>query len=117
MKRLLLVVLLLAGCSAQASDGLVVTLKTSAKQVESFEPVTITASVSLSGEALLEPDEIDFEMINGDGFSIGTVTPTTNGDGTFEIETSFDAAGTYTIISHVTHAEFHEMPEVKVVLK
>ena len=117
MKRLLLAVLLLAGCSAQANEGLDVTLEANKTQVEAFEPVTFTATVTHEGESVTSGAEIDFEFIDPQGKSIGSVTPTNNEDGTYSIETSFDALGIYTIISHVDYEGQHEMPEVELELK
>ena len=120
MKRMLLIVLLLAGCSAQANEGnegLDVTIEANKTQVEAFEPVTFTATVTHEGESVTGGAEIDFEFIDPQGKSIGSVTPTNNEDGTYSIETSFDALGIYTIISHVDYEGQHEMPEVELELK
>ena len=117
MKRLLLIVLLLAGCSAQVSESLDVSIDASKEQLEAFEPVTITSTISYNGELVVENAEIEFEFINPNGQSIGTVKPTNNDDGTYSIETSFDGTGTYKIIAHVDFEQLHEMPEVEVVLK
>lgn len=114
MKRLLFLVLLLAGCSAQAHESLQVTIETNKQSVEVFEPVTITASVEAGGELVTDGAEIDFELIHPSGQTIGTVNPVNNGDGTYSIETSFDASGIYRIISHVDYEHAHEMPEVEV---
>ena len=115
MKRLLLLVLLLAGCSAQA-EVLDVTISASTKTLQAFEPVTITASVDAGGP-VSEGAEIDFELIAPSGQTMGSVNPTNNGDGTYSIETSFDAAGTYRIIAHVDYDNAHEMPEVEVTVQ
>ena len=117
MKRLLLMVLLLAGCSAHADESLEVSIKANPVQVEAFEPVTITSTISFNGEPVTENAEIEFEFINPNGQSIGTVNPDNNGDGTYSIETSFDGTGTYKIIAHVDYEGLHEMPEVEVSLK
>ena len=117
MKRLLLIVLLLAGCSAQANESLEVSIEASPTQVEAFEPVTIISTISFNGEPVTKNAEIEFEFINSNGQSIGTVNPNNNEDGTYSIETSFDGTGTYKIIAHVDYEELHEMPEVEVSLK
>lgn len=117
MKRLLLTVLLLTGCSAQANETLDVTLNASKSELEAFEPVTITATVTYNGEPIQNDVEIEFELINPTGNAIGSVTPDTSGDGKYTIETSFDGTGTYKVISHVSYGEQHEMPEIEVKLK
>ena len=118
MKKLLLLVLLLAGCSAQAKEeGLVVTLQASDEQLEAFEPVKFTAVVTHNGEAVTEGADIFFELIKEEEYTIGTVNPTNAGDGKYIVETSFDEAGVYKVISHVTVNGLHEMPFVKVELK
>ncbi|MBD8035889.1 MULTISPECIES: FixH family protein [Solibacillus] len=118
MKKLLyLLVLLLAGCSAPSAETIEVTIKASEQEVEAFEPVKITSHVTLNNESISSGVEIEFELINPDGTSIGTVTPTNEGEGLYSIETSFDGQGTYKIISHVSYGELHEMPEVEVTLK
>lgn len=117
MKRLFFTVLLLTGCSAQATEHLEVTIEASKQTVEAFEPVTITAQIEADGKAVIENAEVDFELIHPSGQTIGTVNPTNNGDGTYSIETSFDASGVYRIISHVDYEEMHEMPEVEVKVK
>jgi uncharacterized protein YfaS (alpha-2-macroglobulin family) len=114
VKRLLLVVLLLAGCSAHATENLQVTIEANKQTIEAFEPVLITASVEAAGKPVITDAEVDFELIHPSGKTIGTVNPTNNGDGTYSIETSFDAEGVYRIISHVDHGHEHEMPEVEV---
>lgn len=117
MKKLLLIVLLLAGCSAQANETLDVTLNASKSELEAFEPVTITATVMYNGEPLQDDVEIEFELINPNGNSIGSVKPDASGDGKYTIDTSFDGTGTYKVISHVSYGELHEMPEIEVKLK
>ena len=108
--------LLLAGCSAQAHE-LQVTIETNKQSVEVFEPVTITASIEAAGKPVSVDATVDFELIHPTGKTIGTVNPENNGDGTYSIETSFDAAGIYRIISHVDHGQEHEMPEVELTVK
>lgn len=117
MKRLLLTVLLLTGCSAQANETLDVTLNASKSELEAFEPVTITATVMYNGKPIQNDVEIEFELINPTGNAIGSVNPDTSGDGKYAIETSFDGTGTYKVISHVSYGELHEMPEIEVKLK
>ncbi len=117
MKRLLFLVLLLAGCSAQAHESLQVTIEANKQSVEVFEPVTITASVEAAGKPVSVDATVDFELIHPTGKTIGTVNPENNGDGTYSIETSFDAEGIYRIISHVDYEHEHEMPEVEVTVK
>lgn len=118
MKKLLyLIVLLLAGCSAPPTETLEVTIKATKHEVEAFEPVKITSLVTVDNEPISSGAELEFELINPDGTSIGTVTPTNEGEGLYAIETSFDGQGTYKIISHVSYGDLHEMPEVEVTLK
>ena len=117
MKRLLLIMLLLAGCSTHAEESLKVSIDVSKTQLEEFEPVTITSTISYNGEPIAQNAEIEFEFINPNGQSIGTVKPTNNDDGSYSIETSFDGTGTYKIIAHVDYEKLHEMPEVEVELK
>lgn len=117
MIRLLFLVLLLAGCSAQAHENLQVTIEATKQSVEIFEPVTIKASVKASGEPVSADAVVDFELIHPSGKTMGSVNPENNGDGTYSIETSFDAAGIYRIISHVDYGSEHEMPEVEVTVK
>lgn len=121
MKRLLLIVLLLAGCSAQANEelneGLIVTLTTTKSEIQAFEAVTFTATVTFAGEKVVDGADIAIEFIDPNGVSIGSVTPTNHKDGSYSVETSFDALGTYTIISHVDYEGLHEMPTVEVELK
>lgn len=117
MKRLLLLVLLLAGCSAQAQESLQVSIEVNKQSVKIFEPVTITASVEASGKPVSNEAVVDFELIHPSGKTMGSVNPANNGDGTYSIETSFDAAGIYRIISHVDYGSAHEMPEVEVTVK
>ncbi len=109
--------LLLAGCSAQETEHLEVTIEASKQNVEAFEPITITAQIEAGEKPVTENAEVDFELINPNGQTIGTVNPINNGDGTYSIETSFDASGVYRIISHVDYEEMHEMPEVEVKVK
>ena len=108
--------LLLAGCSAQA-HALQVTIEATKQSVEIFEPVTITASVEASGKPVRDEAVALFELIHPSGKTMGSVNPQNNGDGTYSIETSFDAAGIYRVIAHVDHGEAHEMPEVEVTVK
>lgn len=117
VKRLLLIVLLLAGCSAQVNKGLIVTLTTTKTEIQAFEPVTFTATILFDDEKVVDGADIAIEFIDPNGVSIGSVTPTNLGDGRYFVETSFDALGTYTIISHVDYEGLHEMPTVEVELK
>lgn len=117
MKRLIFVMLLLAGCSANTTEQLHVTISASKDELESFEPVTITALITYQNEPILEGAEVEFELINVDGKSLGSVNPTNDGNGSYSIETSFDGTGIYKIISHVSYEQYHEMPEVEVELK
>lgn len=116
-EKILLTILLLAGCSAQASETLDVKLDASKTELEAFEPVTITAAVTYNGEPVQDSAEIEFELINPAGNAIGSVKPEYGGDGKYTIETSFDGTGTYKVISHVSYKELHEMPEIEVTLK
>lgn len=116
MKRLLFLVLLLAGCGTQAHE-LQVTIEATKQSVEIFEPVTITARIEASGKPVSDEAVVDFELIHPSGKTMGSVNPQNNGDGTYSIETSFDAAGIYRIISHVDYGQAHEMPEVEVTVK
>lgn len=117
MKRFALLVLLLAGCSAQEEGNLQVTIYSNKQTIEAFEPIVITASIETSGNPVSSKAEIDFELIHPSGKTIGTVNPTNNEDGTYSIITSFDEAGTYRIISHVDYEHEHEMPEIEVTVK
>lgn len=118
MKKLhCFLVLVLAGCSAPPAETLEVTMKATKQEVEAFEPVKITSLVTVNNEPISSGAELEFELINPDGTSIGAVTPTNEGNGVYSIETSFDGQGTYKIISHVSYGELHEMPEVEVTLK
>lgn len=117
MKRLLLIALLLAGCSTQLTEPLQVTIEANKQQVAAFEPITITAHIEADGKPVTEGAEIDFELINPSGQTIGTVNPINNDDGSYSIETSFDATGTYRIISHVDYEQSHEMPKVEVTVQ
>lgn len=117
MKQLLLIVLVLAGCSTQITEPLQVTIEANKQQVAAFEPVTITAHIAAGGQPVLEGAEIDFELINPSGQTIGTVNPTNHQDGSYSIETSFDAAGMYRIISHVDYEQLHEMPIAEVTVQ
>jgi hypothetical protein len=117
IRVIFLVVLLIVGCSDQASEGLQVTIEASKGQVEVFEPVAFTAELLFKGTPLKNGAEIEFELINPQGQSIGLVIPTNVGDGSYTIETSFDLAGTYKVIAHVSYEGLHEMPEVEVTLQ
>ena len=117
MKKLCLLVLLLAGCSGPPTEKLEVTIKATKHEVEAFEPVKITSLVTVNNEPISSGAELEFELVNPDGKSVGTVTPTNEGEGQYSIETSFDGLGTYKIISHVSYGGLHEMPEVEVTLK
>ena len=117
MKKLLLTVLLLAGCSTQANETLEVTLNASKTELEAFEPVTFSAAVMYNEEPVQDNVEIEFELISPTGSSIGSVKPDLIGNGKYSIETSFDGTGTYKVISHVSYGELHEMPEIEVKLK
>ena len=120
VKRLIFVLLLLAGCSntsEQHLGQLEVTIDASKKELEAFEPVTIKAIVTYDDKPIAEGADIEFELINADGKSIGSVNPSNDGDGQYSIETSFDGKGTYKIISHVSYEQYHEMPVVEVELK
>jgi uncharacterized lipoprotein YajG len=117
LKRFILVVLLLAGCSEQATEALQVNIVASKAKVAAFEPVTITSTIVADGKPVINDAEVKFELIHPNGQKIGTLNPTNNGDGSYSIETSFDATGTYRIISHVDHNHDHDMPEVEVTVK
>lgn len=113
-----LTMLLLVGCSAQASeDGLQVTFNASDDHVDAFEPVIFTAKLRYDGSPIKNGAEIEFEFINPQGQSLGSVIPTNTEDGAYTIETSFDLVGTYKVIAHVTYENLHEMPEVEVTLQ
>lgn len=116
-EKILLTILLLAGCSAHANETLDVSLNASKSELEAFEPVTITATVTQNGEPIQYDVEIEFELINPNGNTIGSVKPDYRGDGKYSIETSFDGTGTYKVVSHVSYGDLHEMPEIEVKLK
>lgn len=80
-------------------------------EVKANEPVTITARVTQNNQAVDDADKVEFEYwLEGEEQherAEGSFTQ----DGTYQFEHTFDKAGTYNVISHVTARDMHSMPK------
>ncbi|WP_148277779.1 FixH family protein [Paenibacillus popilliae] len=80
-------------------------------EVKVNELATITARVTQNDQAVDDADKVEFEYwLKGEEQhqqAEGSFTQ----DGTYQIERTFDKAGTYNVISHVTARDMHSMPK------
>ncbi len=96
--------------SHNITDGLEVTVTSSPSNAKLLEPVKVLATIKSGGVKVGDEAQVEFELIKKDGAPIGTVKPERIGEGKYQIETIFDEAGVYQIVSHVTLGVEHAMP-------
>ncbi|NDI36150.1 FixH family protein [Chengkuizengella sediminis] len=128
---LILLTIVLTGCSNGSSESethidmksmdnpmeeslspLQVELKTDSENVEVGSEVTFEAVVSQNNESVEDASEVKFEIrMNGKEES-EMVQGQHQGDGVYSIQKTFNQEGIYTIISHVTARDMHNMPSL-----
>ncbi|EPY05325.1 hypothetical protein PAALTS15_20563 [Paenibacillus alvei TS-15] len=80
------------------------------------EAVTISAQVTQEEKAVDDADKVEFELWL-DGAEHEKIEGKLSKDGTYQIEKTFDKAGSYTVISHVTARDMHSMPKKQFTVK
>lgn len=80
------------------------------------ESTTLSARVTQDAKAVDDADKVEFELWL-DGADHETIVGKVTKDGTYQIEKTFDKAGTYYVISHVTARDMHAMPKKEFTVK
>ena len=122
---MVLMAIALAGCGdskAQAGeefvleDPIVVQLTLGVEQAFTGETILMEALVTQSGEPVEDADQVKFEIIREGGEAGVTIPVKHQGHGIYMLEKSFEEAGTYRIISHVTARGQHSMPAKEIII-
>jgi hypothetical protein len=121
-----LIGLMLAGCSSHSGmDGMdmpetgsdamvpiVAALKVTPEKAKPGEPVHFEVKVSQGDKPITKPKEMEFEFWkDGQSEKHLKVKGKTDGGGVYTADQTFQDAGTYFVISHVTAANMHTMPK------
>ncbi|MFS1512831.1 FixH family protein [Chengkuizengella sp. SCS-71B] len=128
---LIILTIVLTGCSNGSSENethinmnsmdntmeeslspLEVEIKTDSENVEVGSEVTFEAVVSQNNESVEDASEVKFEIRMKGKEDSEMVQGQHQGDGVYSIQKTFNQEGIYTIISHVTARDMHNMPSL-----
>ena len=121
----------LAGCSGNnegdmhmhaAADSSMVPIKVelswSPEDISVHEKVSFKAVVTQDGEPVDDAKEVLFELVNtADDSKKTQLEGTSDGEGAYVGEHTFEEAGQYAVTSHVTARTQHSMPTKELVVK
>lgn len=116
----ILISLVLAGCGNSEGEGsgnegvpgLVEASLEVPKSAELNEEVSFTVTVTQSGEAVDDADEVVFEIWKGEEREQSEeIEAESDGEGKYTVKKSFSEDGIYSVQSHVTARDFHTMPK------
>lgn len=121
---MVLMAVALAACNdskAEPSDDvmaepIIVELSLTPESIKAGEKVLIEAKVTQAGSPVEDANEVEFEVTLEGGGVQAKVPVKHDQGGVYKMEKTFDEAGTYRIVSHVTARGQHSMPlkELKV---
>ncbi len=81
------------------------------------ETATFTAHVHSNGEDVTDADKVRFEVLDSEGNSLDMIEAEHSENGLYTIDYEFEAAGEYTVISHVDAFQLHTMPEKQITVE
>ena len=113
---LLLAVLVLSGCQAQAYEFLEVELTASSTELRVNEPFKLFVNVAYGEENIDDETIVEMEFIEN-YISTASVNPDALGDGEYELELQLMSPGEHIIIAHVSYEDYYEMRQVLVDVK
>lgn len=83
-------------------------------EMDEGEKYQLQVQVTQGGEAVEDANEVLFELWNdSEGGDSSRIEAVHVGDGLYEIEQSFEAAGIYSLQTHVTARSMHVMPKLQ----
>lgn len=89
-----------------------VTVTFTPKQIKVNEPFTIQAHVTYGEEKVNDASEVIFEFWKQGQENHEMISAVKGGEGIYELKKEVSEAGTYSVISHVTAKNMHNMPKV-----
>ncbi|NBI28960.1 FixH family protein [Chengkuizengella marina] len=90
-----------------------VEIKTASESVEVGSEVSFEAIVSQGNQPVEDANEVKFEIrMNGQEDESEMIYGQHQGEGVYTIQKTFNQQGIYTIISHVTARDMHNMPSL-----
>lgn len=115
---MVLMAVALAACNDSKADPnedvmaepILVELSLTPDSIKAGEKVLIQAKVTQAGSPVEDANEVEFEVKMEGGGVQAKVPVKHDQDGVYQMERTFDEAGTYQIISHVTARGMHSMP-------
>jgi YtkA-like len=117
---IVLISFVLAGCGnsdaeIDGNEGVPGLVEASLEVPESAglnEEVSFTVTVTQSGEAVDDADEVVFEIWKGEERERSEeIEAEVDGEGKYTVKKSFSEDGIYSVQSHVTARDFHTMPK------
>lgn len=99
-----------AGNQVQAPVPIKVTIQLPDK-IDPGQEVQLKAVVTQDGKAVVDADEVEFEVWESTSEDHEKIAAKHVGDGVYAIKKTFDAAGVYEVIAHVTARDMHTMPQ------
>jgi hypothetical protein len=116
---LMLISFLFAACGQQKQEEkpaiLEVQLQTP-DHVELNKETTLSCIVTYGGEKVNDADEVKFEVWKHGSEQHEMLTAKNDGDGKYSVKKTFTEPGTYSVISHVTARNMHNMPKKDIVV-
>ncbi|KOP68794.1 hypothetical protein AMS62_28790 [Bacillus sp. FJAT-18019] len=115
---MVLMAVALAACNDSKADPnddvmaepIIVELSLTPDHIKAGEKVLIEAKVTQAGSPVEDANEVQFEVTLEGGGVQAKVPVKHDQDGVYKMEKTFDEAGTYRIVSHVTARGMHSMP-------
>jgi YtkA-like len=116
---LILMLFLFAACSQQKQEEkpaiLEVQLQTP-DHIELNKETALSCIVTYGGEKVDDADEVKFEVWKHGSEKHEMLTAKNVGDGKYAVKKTFTEPGTYSVVSHVTARNMHNMPKKDIVV-
>jgi hypothetical protein len=113
------ILFLFAACSQEKQEEkpamLEVQLQTP-DHIELNKETTLSCIVTYGGEKVNDADEVKFEVWKHGSEKHEMLTAKNDGDGKYSVKKTFTEPGTYSVISHVTARNMHNMPKKDIVV-
>lgn len=94
-----------------------VEVKTEPKEVKTGKPTTIHAIITLEGKPVDDADSVSFDIWEDGSKEKDKIKAKRTAKGTYSIEKTFEEAGTYKVMHHVTARGHHVMDDQEVEVK
>lgn len=100
----------------ESPSMLEVKIKLTPENIKVNQKINIEAVVSQGNEKVNDADEVVFEIGQEGQKNHEMINGKLTGNGVYSITKTFSKAGKYTIVSHVTARDLHNMPKKEIVV-